>query len=390
MSLDHPVTGVGPGNWRIVFPAYGLENLRSETGEIFFQRPHNDFLWVLSENGVFGIIFYLLLFCFAYYYLFQIIKKSPSTEKKYLALAMIFGLTGYLTISFFSFPKERIEHQICLSIILALSITEYHNLKPKIKQIKKSFFIPVSLSILILMTAASYFTFSRLTSEKHIAKAYNYREKQQWKNEIESYNEAETFITEVDAFSTPLSWYVGEAWFNLNKIDSAHHYFQRAYKVNPYHLHVINNLGTTFELKGNSSKAESLFLEAHHIAPRFEDPVFNLSALYYNKKEYDRAYSMIRKIDMNTANPKYKKFLKTILLNKIDEINREISDSLIIETIIRIRYNEDWMQKVHKQSMENKTELKNQLLNETIYLLETVDSTITANEAETFRNKYNL
>lgn len=390
MSADNPMTGVGQGNWRIVFPAYGLENLRSETGEIFFQRPHNDFLWVLAENGIIGLILYLMLFCLTYFYLFRIIKKSPLSEKKYLALAMIFGLTAYLVISFFSFPKERIEHQIYLHIIFAIAITEYIIVKPKKQKPRKGRLTYVVLFFLGLMVIGSYLTYSRFISEKHIAKAYKNREQFNWKNEIESYKMANTFVTQVDAFSTPLTWYIGEAYFNLNEIDSAHHYFQKAYKINPYHLHVLNNLGTTSELKDKSDKAENLYLEAHNIAPRFEDPLFNLCALYYNNGKYDLAYETILKIDTNTINPKYEKFLKAILWYKVDKFNKTLSDRVINKSVVRIRNSEDWMLKVHEQSFINETKLEKQLLMEAIYLLESVDSNITANEAESYRIKFDL
>jgi tetratricopeptide (TPR) repeat protein len=390
MSLDNPLTGVGQGNWRIKFPAYGLENLRSETGEIFFQRPHNDFLWVGSENGILGLVLYFSIFCFAYYYLFRIIKKSPHLEKKYLALAMVFGLTGYLVISFFSFPKERIEHQIFLSIILAISVAEYQIVNPETKTFSKGL-IRIFFSILfILMVIGSSLTISRFISERHIARAYEYRENHNWQAEIEAYQLAMTSITKVDAFSTPLSWYIGEAWFNLNKVDSAHFYFKKAYEVNPYHLHVLNNLGTSYQLKGKSNLAETYYIKAHEIAPGFEDPLFNLCAIYFNNKEYEKAFRTIGKIDANTPNPKYKKFLNTILWYKIEEINKQLSDRLIRKSVTRIRNSNDWMIKVYNQSVENKTVFRKQLLIEVIYLLESVDSTINPIEAKRYREKFDL
>lgn len=390
MIIDNPVTGVGQGNWRITFPAYGLADLRSETGEIFFQRPHNDFLWVWSENGILGIVFFLSLFVLADYYLFQVIIKSPQIEKKYLALAMIFGLSAYLIISFFSFPKERIEHQIYLHLIFAIGVSEYYKLNPKQKNPGRGMVVPVSIAVLILLTIGCYLTLSRYNSEKHIAKAYNFRNQGNWKSEIKEYEKAKSFITKVDVFSTPLSWYIGEAWYNLSELDSAHINFRKAYVVNPYHLHVLNNLGTTYELKGNSNKAEDLYKEAHNIAPRFEDPLFNLCALYYNTGKYNLAYENICKIDINTKNPKYEKFFTAILWHKIDEHSQQISDRLISKSLTRIRNDNDWIQKVHLQSVENEISFDKQLLLEVIYLLESVDSTITSDEAYAYKEIYNL
>ncbi len=180
------------------------------------------------------------------------------------------------------------------------------------------------------------------------------------------------------------------AWFNLKNIDSAHRYFQKAYEVNPYHLHVLNNLGTCYELKGKSVLAETYYLKAHDIAPRFEDPLFNLCALYFNNKEYEKAFNTIRKIDVNTSNPKYNKFLNSILWYNIEEVNKQLADRLISKSVIRIRNSEDWMKKVFNQSIENETTFKKQLLIEAIYLLESVDSTIKPDEAKIYKEKYNL
>src|SRR6185295_18640894 len=36
MIRDHPLTGVGLGNWRVVLPTYGMEGLRSATGTLHF------------------------------------------------------------------------------------------------------------------------------------------------------------------------------------------------------------------------------------------------------------------------------------------------------------------------------------------------------------------
>ena len=47
---QHSLIGVGLGNWQINYPKVGLNGLwRCEDLNVTFQRPHNDFLWILSE-----------------------------------------------------------------------------------------------------------------------------------------------------------------------------------------------------------------------------------------------------------------------------------------------------------------------------------------------------
>jgi putative inorganic carbon (HCO3(-)) transporter len=51
MAKANPLLGVGLGQWRLTFPAYGkIQQFReSDEGqaEIFFRRPHNDYVWGL-------------------------------------------------------------------------------------------------------------------------------------------------------------------------------------------------------------------------------------------------------------------------------------------------------------------------------------------------------
>lgn len=390
MGVDNIIVGVGPGNWRIVFPQYGLDNLRSEFGEIFFQRPHNDFLWVFTESGASGLILYLLLYIIAFYYLFVTLWRSKNAHKRYLSLALIFGLSGYIVISFFSFPKERIEHQIFVNMMLAILTVDYHNLNDKHKPLNKYLLIAGSVLLAICMIIATWLTYSRFKSEQYIAKAYEYREDKKWNKEIIEYKNAWTSITNIDGFSAPLPWYIGEAYYIMNEIDLAHIYFKAAYTYNPYHLHVLNNLGTTYELLEKSNDAEKYYLQAHQIAPRFEDPIFNLCALYYNRKDFDQAYLFIRKIDYESTNPKYNKFLKAILWNKINEISLSVDDRLLYKSVERIRNSDEWMIKVFKVSKQNNIDLDKQILKEAVYLLESVDSTITLKEAESYRVNFNL
>ena len=388
MAVDNPVTGVGPGNWRFVIPEYGSVELRNVSGETFFQRPHNDFLWAAAETGIAGFIFYLLTFISAFYYLFKIIRNSEKAEDRYFALALIFGLAGYMIISLVSFPKERIEHQIFLSLMLAATVVKYNSLFPSEKKIYKLslVFIPVFL----LLVFATFISQSRMVSGKHIRNALDFRTKQKWKNVIYEINKARSPFTSVDAFSMPLCWYGGEACFRLNNIDSAYFCFDKAFQINPNHLHVLNNLGTTLELKKKHKKAKACFAKAIKLSPHFEDALMNLSAIYYNENETDSAYLTISKINDTTKDIRYNKFLTSILWKKINEFSKEIDDRQLRNSVIRIRNDNTWMKKVFLQSRKKQNDLERQLLLEAVYLMESVDSTITAKEAERLKTKYHL
>jgi O-antigen ligase len=65
MTVAHPLLGVGPGNWPVVYPKYAARNdpsMSQEDGIVSNPWPSSDWVAFLSERGVVG--FTLLLFAF--------------------------------------------------------------------------------------------------------------------------------------------------------------------------------------------------------------------------------------------------------------------------------------------------------------------------------------
>ena len=58
---DNIIIGVGPGNWKIVFPSDSIDGLPDKTmfKTQYFVRPENDYLWVFSEVGIVGFLAFL-------------------------------------------------------------------------------------------------------------------------------------------------------------------------------------------------------------------------------------------------------------------------------------------------------------------------------------------
>lgn len=64
MIRAHPVFGVGPGNFRIVYPEFANSVRRHETGRLTVSRqpekPHNSYIEAVVENGWFGGVLWFL------------------------------------------------------------------------------------------------------------------------------------------------------------------------------------------------------------------------------------------------------------------------------------------------------------------------------------------
>jgi tetratricopeptide (TPR) repeat protein len=116
--------------------------------------------------------------------------------------------------------------------------------------------------------------------------------------------------------ATPLVWYAGVAQFNLQRQKEAFDAFEQACRQHPYHLHVLNNLASSYELQGNHEKASEYYKQALTISPHFEDALVNLSIVYYNQERYRAASELLANCDPESDNPKLQRVL-TMLQEKI-------------------------------------------------------------------------
>lgn len=388
MFKANPLVGVGLGNWRIYLPHYGTSGMRSAEGEIIYQRPHNDFLWVLSERGILTCCFYVFLFLISLFYLISIIRKSPEKDEKYFALFLLFFMVGYLVIAIMSFPSERPAHSLMLNLVWALALVKYSKIKRQSAELQNKGLLIILLLGILVLAMVVFVGIGKIKSEYHIKEALNQRIENRWQIVIKEIEIAETFFTRLDPTATPLRWYSGLAWLNLGKMDEAFDDFQKAYKANPYHMHVINNLATIYGQQGNYKTAIDFYIKAMEISPAFTDAALNLSASLFNIHEIDSAYAVLRRVDSENENPNYKKIVETLVYKKVENLKQTIDDRDLELTLTRIRNSNEWMIKVHEQAIRDHISIEKHLIIESIYMLETVDQTISHDRAAHLRQKY--
>ena len=316
MSADHPFLGVGPGEWRVHISGYGNVGLRSESGVIHFQRPHNDYLWVLGETGPAGLLAYLLVFACALVYAVRWIKASSEPRAAAEGLTLVFGLVGYMGVAFFSYPQERVFHTVLLMLMIAVVTTSYHRLRPQRRKPPAAALngaLAFSAAVLILGLATET---SRLLGEGHLHRMYGLREAGRWEAVIDEIDRAESFFMSMDPMSTPLAWYRGVAQFSLGRHELALTDFESAYRVNPNHIHVLNNLATAHQVVGNRSEAIRFYERVLEISPNFDETLLNLSAVYYNMGEIEKAYDRISRVSPDCPDDRYKLFLDRIMQSR--------------------------------------------------------------------------
>ena len=131
MIADHPLTGVGAGNFTVRLHEYfDDDDLDFSNVHTNWVQPHNDFLWVFVEKGVLGIVLFVGCFIAAFASIRTILRSDAPASDCWLTLAAAMELTSYATLSSFDFPLERINHQTSFALLLAVVTVLKHAVQP--------------------------------------------------------------------------------------------------------------------------------------------------------------------------------------------------------------------------------------------------------------------
>jgi len=302
LSKQHYLIGVGLGNWQINYPKVGLNGLwRCEDLNVTFQRPHNDFLWILSELGIVGLNLYLFFIILIIFFLNKIIGisilKKASNSNALIVLAFIIG---FLTISFFDFPKERIEHLIWINLLYAVAYfyIKKENELPSLFKFNWCSW-QSNLAILIFLFFF-YIGFLRQIGEYYTRKIYLAKNLKLNSEVIKFCSKAESFFYSIDPTSIPITWYSGNSYVLMGDYVNAQKDFIKAYHYNPYNRNVLNDLASCYVISNRLDLAKKYYSQAAIISPRFDESILNLTVLYINEQNYIKAQESLNSLKHNS------------------------------------------------------------------------------------------
>jgi hypothetical protein len=295
-----PFFGVGTGNWKLEFPRNGLGGLdRAEFRNTVFLRPHNDYLWILAETGMVGLLLWLLVF---------LVLIRDFWLKKDISNVFLFGVLAYAMAAFFDFPKERSEHTLVFAGLLALS-TSTNTFKVDTRAAKSIYTV-----LLLLGISALTIYGIRFSGERHYFDFLQLKAEKKFERAIRKAETVENYFFTVDHFNVPISWYAGICANHSGNMDKSEAEFARALKLNPHNFHVLNNLGFCLSSKQNYNEAIPLFEQSLLINAHFEEARFNLSYSLVMNGEHDRAVEVLERFVTDTTK-------RAVFLDQIEQLH---------------------------------------------------------------------
>nr|NQU94213.1 O-antigen ligase family protein [Bacteroidota bacterium] len=368
MISEHPLTGVGAGNWKLKAPSY-YKGYHLNQSELNWLRPHNDYLWVWAEKGIIGILIFMGIFILSFYYLHKIFISKICRQKKAFSLFLFSGIVAYLVVSLVSFPHERINQQVYLSLFIGGIVAIFHqNQATNPIQINRKLIL---LSTIPLLLFSAIYSFAMLRMESIVKEARIAHLQTNWVKMHSVAEEIPTTFRNLDAEAMPLDYYQGLANQKLGNIDKAKKNYGSAIKANPTKINILNNLGLIYFDENEFTIAEEHFQKAIDIYPFYHEALVNLSSTYDKLGEIEKAYKTLLTVPEKHHNKQYRQAINRYYksLGKrwghsneyYDIYSGKFAGDVIFKYRQQTINNGQWFEEVDKKARENHNTIKQEL-----------------------------
>ena len=258
MFVDHPITGVGAGQWKIFYPSTGLAGTNEAVmnGSTAILRPHNDVLWMLSETGI-GALFFIALLAGSF---FISIRKGGQ-----LPLALI--LVAFTVYGFAEFPLERATMLLPLGLALGYA----HSRSTALLQLPSA---AIGGLAVILGVFGAYVSNARNAGEVKAQDVLTAYGRQQAPAMVKAARRAESSWFEMDIYNNPIAYFEGLGQLqqggqrpSKKQLNAALNTLERAREIHPYHMLTMNQMAQVHRMKGQVKLARDLYKEVVTMSP---------------------------------------------------------------------------------------------------------------------------
>jgi len=297
---DKPITGAGPGNWKINIAAYGSTGLVWAYGKFGPDRPHNVYLLIASETGIPGAVLYFGMWVLIAIIAFKIIYKPRSEDQRILVILMLSGITALACDSMFSFPNERIEHTLYMMLMGGMILGSYYkNASASENNEKRSINKPLLVLMITILIFNLFIGYKKYNYEVHLNRAKAYENAN---NFTEMLSEAEAgksdLITMGPETGITMQLKTSIALKELKEYDRALREINIAKNYNPYNANIWITMGTIYTDLKQFDKAIPCYEKALQINPYYDIALKNLAINYFNVNNYEACIKALNKVDI--------------------------------------------------------------------------------------------
>lgn len=298
MIQSRPIIGIGPGHWRVAFPAFAEGDLIDAQAAPI--RPHNDLLWIWAESGSAGLLLFIALLAVLGRAGWRALREGNG-----VVIAAVCAGIAALANGLFSFP--RAFPGAWLPFWVAAAIIARHE---DGFDVRRRAFVPLLVVGLLLSGGATAYLARGIAFDRHHLRARIAEAQSDWATvereaglaiSFGGYSEAPYALrarareasrryrgAEAD-FKKALAWApsdvtlwigLGNVLRQLRNVDGARNAYMKAHAIDPYDGRSHNNLGSLHAVSGRMDSARVWFERAIQGKSSPVEAYANLSAVY--------------------------------------------------------------------------------------------------------------
>lgn len=377
MGNEHWLTGAGAGQWPILQLAFDQAGMTTETGEIVYMRPHNDFLWLYAEYGILTALAYLSIFLVGILNSVRQLKDLRSMGN----LAILLTWIALFIASVNNFPFERSEFLLALAAMLGISVS-------KAKK-KFHFNFNLKLSMVLVFLAASYGVVYFTWAKNQVFNALISVEKNELIEAKKHFEEAKRLRLFMDEKALPIDWHLANLSLKQSDAKFALSHFFEAQKINPNHPFIQNSIGAMLADQGKIDDAMEYFIKATANTPKYPEAWLNIALLQYNQGNSQLALRSFLNAKCKSDLPLYKPLGTRLGVEKMTQLIHEFPERKLWKTIEAIRNTPDWSYQTLVKSCVNQNDFKEQAIIEACYyMFKHCDNETECAEVAAIKEKY--
>tara|TARA_B100001063_G_scaffold247286_1_gene292171 strand:- start:8451 stop:10262 length:1812 start_codon:yes stop_codon:yes gene_type:complete len=327
LFLEKPFFGNGIGSFK-------TESLKyyDEISTIPYYA-HNDFLQILSETGILGLLSYILIFIFLFKILFRFKKSNP------IFPFLIISITIYLFNSLINFPINR-PQEVIPFVILASLITYYKETSLKSNSLTSLFMITVLFISLIFSSFLSYKKHKSLVLEDKLISYYFKNEKFL---ELDNIDKIDYRLPNLSSNTTPISTYLAKINIDNGDYQTAKDLLDYSTKINPY-IEITWKEKLTLFLK--TQMFDEALVSAQYLFNRnpndelYAEIYFSVASSLNNEEIFNSTSALSKSTNINVHYIFYNEYLKLTSPNKsffikniLESLNQFPNDNNLIDMI---------------------------------------------------------
>ncbi len=305
MIEDHIFLGVGYNNWRLVNPKYFGKHIHDENYLKLNQRPHNDLLWITSESGIIGLLFFILIVLLPLSLAFKKIILNKKNENYILESFLMVSVIIILIESLFDFPKQRTMPNLFMWSYIGFLTVNFS--KNKIKTNKLMLYLMMILTFFI--SYFSYMNYQSISNSQKMLIQKKYREP----NEAIKYGIlALKYGKNVDNTGTPIKFNLGILEYQKGDLIRSEQYFKEALKIHPYHIGALENLMIIKAKSNNYVEAKNYIKELINLYPNYYSPTIKMIKIYLQMNMINEAKILMEVTNFDNATPNVNKIVDNL------------------------------------------------------------------------------